>query len=128
MKHFFTINEFSNLVDSGYGTGLLAPGLSLPPAQVNQVRHHAVLGHGLAVRAVRAAGAAGLKVGPAENLTVCAPVVDTPEHVAASRTALRELNAGYLTVMLEGRYTDASGPCLTTGGACTAVLGERSDA
>src|SRR5438445_5210738 len=43
VKHFFTINEFTTFVEWGYGTGLLAPGLKLPPARLNQVRHHAVL-------------------------------------------------------------------------------------
>jgi len=51
VKHFFTINEFTTFVEWGYGTGLLAPGLKLPPARLNQVRHHAVLAHGLAVQA-----------------------------------------------------------------------------
>ncbi len=35
------------------------------------------------------------------------PAIATPEHIKAAETATRELNAGYLTVMLEGRYTDA---------------------
>jgi beta-glucosidase len=30
-----------------------------------------------------------------------------PDHVKAAETATRELNAAFLTVMLEGRYTDA---------------------
>jgi beta-glucosidase len=34
-------------------------------------------------------------------------VVETPEHIRAAKLAMRELNAGYLTVMLEGRYTGA---------------------
>jgi beta-glucosidase len=33
--------------------------------------------------------------------------MDNPEYVTAAETATRELNAPYLTVMLEGRYTDA---------------------
>jgi beta-glucosidase len=107
VRHFFTINEFSNLVDSGHATGLLAPGLQLPAAEVNQVRHHAVLAHGLAVQAIRAVRPTGVKIGPAENLNVVVPAIDTPENVEAARIAIRELNAGYLTVMLEGRYTDA---------------------
>jgi len=47
VKHFFTINEFTTFVEWGYGTGLLAPGLKLPPARLNQVRHHAVLAQAL---------------------------------------------------------------------------------
>jgi len=35
------------------------------------------------------------------------PIIETAENVAAAEHATRELNAGYLTVMLEGRYTDA---------------------
>src|SRR5215204_1690293 len=35
--------------------------------ELNQVRHHAVLGHGLAVQTIRARGPAGTKVGFAEN-------------------------------------------------------------
>ena len=107
IRHFFTINEFTTFVEGGHGTGLLAPGLTLPPAALNQVRHHAVLAHGLAVQAIRARGRKGTKLGPAENITTGVPIIETPEHIAAAERATRELNAGYLTVMLEGRYTDA---------------------
>jgi beta-glucosidase len=106
IRHFFTLNEFTTFVEGGHGSGLLAPGLSLPPDRLNQVRHHAVLAHGLAVQAIRAAGRDS-EVGPAENLTVIAPIAETDEHIRAAELAVREVNAGYLTVMLEGRYTDA---------------------
>ena len=107
VKYFFTINECSRLVDLGYGAELDAPGLSLPQSALNQVRHHVALGHGLAVQAVRAHGRAGTKVGPAENIVVCIPAIETPANIRAAEIATRELNAGYLGVMLEGKYTDA---------------------
>jgi beta-glucosidase len=66
-----------------------------------------VLAHGLGVQAVRASGRAGIKVGPAENMKPAFPVINTPENIRAAEQATRELNAPYLTVMLEGRYTDA---------------------
>jgi beta-glucosidase len=47
-----------------------------------------------------------VQVGFAENITTAVPVIDTPEHARAAEAATRELNAPYLTVMLEGRYTD----------------------
>jgi beta-glucosidase len=119
VKHFFTINEFRTFVDGGYqgmeaevGGGKafrisIAPGLRLDNAGLNQVRHHAVLGHGLAVQAIRAQGGSGTKVGFAEVMSNAVPPIGTPEYIEAAEAATRELNAPFLTVMLEGRYTDA---------------------
>ena len=62
--HFFTLNEIRTFVELGYGNGMFAPGpRRCRTARLNQVRHHAVLGHGLAVQAVRANGRGGTKVG-----------------------------------------------------------------
>lgn len=118
VRHFFTINEFRTFVDVGHrgaevkvGGGVvrfeLAPGLKLPPAELNQVRHHAVLGHGLAVQAIRAKGRPGTQCGPAEVISGAVPLIETPEHIKAAEVATREWNAPFLTVMLEGKYTDA---------------------
>ena len=43
----------------------------------------------------------------AENIVAALPAVETPENIRAAEIATREMNAAYLTVMLEGRYTDA---------------------
>lgn len=107
IKHIFTINEFGAFVELGYRLGIHAPGLKLPPGRFNQTRHHAVLGHGLAVQAIRAKARRGTKVGLAENITVCVPVVETPQHIEAAVRATREMNAQYMTVIQEGKYTDA---------------------
>jgi beta-glucosidase/6-phospho-beta-glucosidase/beta-galactosidase len=40
-------------------------------------------------------------------MVAAVPVMDTPDYVTAAETATRELNAAFLTVMLEGRSTDA---------------------
>ena len=104
---FFTLNEMRSFIDQGYGNGLFAPGLVLPKGRLNQARHQAVLGHGLAVQAVRAQGRGGTRVGMAENITTALPDLETPENIRAAERATREMNAPYLTVMLEGRYTDA---------------------
>lgn len=106
VKYIFTLNECSRFLNFGYGYGIDAPGLKLPPAELNQARHNAVLGHGLAVQAIRARGRAGTKIGPAENIAACLPAIDTPENVRAAEIATRELNAGFLNVILEGKYTD----------------------
>ena len=119
VKHYFTINEFRSFVDMGYqgvdvqvGGGKTlhmggAPGERLPNRDRNQVRHHAVLGHGLAVQAIRARGPAGTQVGFAENILIAVPFIETTAHIKAAEVATRELNAEFTTVMLEGRYTDA---------------------
>ena len=73
---------------------------------MNQARHNVVLGHGLAVQAIRARARAGTKIGIAENIAACVPAIDTPENVAATEIATRELNAGILNVIMEGKYTD----------------------
>ena len=107
VKHLFTLNETSAFVEQGYGTGVWAPGLNLPRGRLNQVRHHAVLGHGLAVQAIRARSKAGTEIGIADNVINAVPAVETPANIEAAGRAMRELNAAYLTVILEGRYTDA---------------------
>ena len=106
VKSIFTLNEPGRFVNFGYGWGIDAPGLKLPLAELNQVRHHVALGHGLAVQAIRARGRAGTRVGPAENIAACLPAIDTPANVRAAEIATRELNAGFLGVILEGKYTD----------------------
>jgi beta-glucosidase len=107
VHHFMTLNEMRSFVDIGYKDGRHAPGLTLPPAGVNQVRHHAVLAHGLGVQAIRANSRPGTKVGLAENISSTVPVIETPQHIEAAARAMREENAGYLTVIMEGKYTDA---------------------
>jgi hypothetical protein len=127
MRHYFTINEFRSFVEGGYqlvdvkvGGKTLhldgAPGLRLSDVELKQVRHHAVLSHGLAVQAIRARGPAGTKVGFAENIRVAVPIIDTLEYVQAAQAATRERNAGFMTVMLEGRYTDERLRSLRPGG------------
>jgi beta-glucosidase len=118
VKRYFTINEFFSFVDVGH-RGIdtvvdgkktrieLAPGLRLSNARLNQVRHHAVLAHGLSVQAIRANGKPGTKCGPADNLGTAVPAIETPDNIKAAEIATREINAGYLTVILEGKYTDA---------------------
>jgi beta-glucosidase len=116
--HFFTINEFRSFTEAGYKgfeipaaggtrTVFLAPGLKLPAAEFYQVRHHTVLAHGLSVQAIRAKARQGTKIGPAENIEIIVPLIEAAEHIKAAEMATRERNAPFLTVMLEGRYTDA---------------------
>jgi len=106
VKHFMTTNEFVCFTDLGYKIGQFAPGLKLPDAQVNQIRHHGILAHGLGVQAIRANAPSGTLVGLAENATVFAPVMETDADIAAAQKATRIENAPFLTALMEGKYVD----------------------
>lgn len=106
VKDFFTINEFRTFIEMGYGSGVFAPGTKLPEEKLGQVRHNAVFAHGLAVQAIRANSQSDVKVGLADNLSIAVPVIETEKNIKASKIAMRELNASYLTVILEGKYTE----------------------
>ena len=107
ISHFMTMNELDSFVELGYGNGRFAPGLKLAPGALAQVRHYSVLGHGMALQAIRAATKAGTKVGLAQDATATTPVIENDVNIRAARVALREENAAYLTVIMEGKYTDA---------------------
>jgi beta-glucosidase len=105
VKHFFTTNEIRSFVEIGYSDGVHAPGLKVGRKRLAQLTHHAVLGHGLAVQAIRARAKAGTKVGLAENPTAPVPATYSQADIAAAREAMRQENAAYLTAICEGRYT-----------------------
>jgi beta-glucosidase len=106
VKNIMTVNELRCFTDLSHKVGIHAPGLKLPDAQVNQVRHNGVLAHGLAVQAIRAHAKPGTQVGIADNTVFYVPVMETEEHVAAAKKATREMNAMFLTAIMEGRYID----------------------
>jgi beta-glucosidase len=106
VEHFMTTNEIVCFTDLGYKIGQFAPGLKLPDAQVNQIRHHGILAHGLGVQAIRANARSSAQVGLAENATVYAPVIETDADIAAAQKATREGNAPFLTALMEGKYID----------------------
>ena len=104
VRHFMTTNEIVCFTDLSYKSGLFAPGLKLGDGAVNQIRHHAVLAHGLGVQAVRANATTGTQVGFAENPRVYVPVIETPEHIEAAKRAFRQENAPFISTVLEGKY------------------------
>jgi beta-glucosidase len=132
VRHFMTMNEISTFIGNGYGSTAMAPGLALKGQALAQARHNALLGHGLAVQAIRAATSAQTRVGSAEGIDAAMPAFDAPEHVAAARKAAVEENAGYLTAMHTGRYTDqylrelgANAPKFTPGDM--RIIGSKTD-
>jgi beta-glucosidase len=106
---FMTINEFWCFLDQGYAAEwAFAPGKTAPRKVINQAKHNAVWGHGLAVQAIRAAlGSKCPPVGLAENIPNIVPILEQPEHIAAAKEALRELSGMFITPIMEGKYHPA---------------------
>jgi len=106
VTNYFTVNEIMCFTFLGYGSGIFAPGLKLDTKTVNQTIHNGALAHGYAVQAIRANAKQPVKVGVVENTPACVPVIETPEHIAAAKTAFRFKEANRLTLMQEGRFPE----------------------
>ncbi len=106
VTNFFTVNELLCFTDLGHKDGVFAPGLKLSNQAVNQVRHNGCLGHGYCALALKANAKQPIRVGLADNPNYCVPIWETPEHIAAARTAYRLQAAPFTTVCMEGRYPE----------------------
>lgn len=105
INNYITTNEFANFTDKAYGTGFLAPGKMYDEDKLCVIRHNALYGHGLAVKAIRDVCDVDVRVGIAEGLNCCIPVYDSENHIKAARTAFRRSNM-FITTILEGAYPD----------------------
>jgi beta-glucosidase len=101
---WITLNEPVVVTWNGHIEGSHAPGLKLG-LDAFPVAHHQLLGHGLAVAALRAA-TPGVPVGITNNYGPCHPATDSAEDVAAAafRDALH--NHLYTDPVLLGRYPE----------------------
>ena len=106
VKNYFTVNEISNFTDACYNTagGYFPPMVKCSLKEERQAVHNALLGHGLAVRALRENGGSGLEIGLAENPDVFIPAIETSENINAALQAFRMANAARLTAVCEGAY------------------------
>jgi len=104
VKNWFTINEFICYTFLGYGNGIHAPGEKVERKALNQLTHHALLGHGLAVDEIRANAKSPIQVGLAENYRCFVPIMETPEHIAAAKKAFRTENGNLLVPVITGQY------------------------
>jgi len=102
VKTWTTLNEPWCSAYLGYGSGRHAPGIT-DPASVFKAVHHLLLGHGLAARALRSAGAQSVSITLNPNSVL--PL--DPEN-AADREAARIVdglhNRIFLDPMIKGEY------------------------
>ncbi len=97
-----TLNEPWCSAFLGYASGHHAPGREDPAASV-RAAHHLLLGHGLAVEAMRSARP-DLRYGITLNLYPTSTVGDDPADVDAARRVDGQCNRLFLDPVLAGRY------------------------
>ena len=101
VDRWITLNEPWCSAWLGYGRGLHAPGRRDVSAALSST-HHLLLGHGLAVAALRANDAA--PIGITLNLTTAIAASDHPDDIAAARRVDGQSNRLYLDAVLRGSY------------------------
>jgi len=112
VKHYITLNEPQCFLGLGYGSGLHAPGKRLSPHALARCIHHALLAHGGATAAMRAASASPLEIGLASTGNICFPASDGCIKAAYDATfALQEGDWTFshrwlLDPAVFGRYPD----------------------
>jgi len=94
VQDWFTVNEPLCSAWIGHLEGRMAPG-EQDIARAVPAAHHLLLGHGLAVQALRAA-APGARVGAVVNLSPCEPASADPADLAAARRADGHTNRWWL--------------------------------
>lgn len=110
---WMTINELPCFTVVGYDVGkpgYHAPGTAVATKkEVWQTAHHALLGHGKAVQAIRAASPRKCRIAIADCPGTTVPVSESPADIAAAGKAYHDFvwNGGVTFPMLTGRYSDA---------------------
>ena len=110
VTHWMTLNEILTFVQVGYGIrnpAPHAPGLAMATEKDRlQLSHHAMLAHGKAAQAIRASSPRACSVAIAENFNPFIPVIETAEHIEATRLAFTRTyaNGGIIVPLLTGQY------------------------
>jgi beta-glucosidase len=113
VRDWLTLNEPQVFLGAGHHEGRHAPGDRLPLGQVLTAGHHALLAHGLAVRAIRAMTPTPARVGFAPVARVKVPASETARDVEAAERATFSVdrptpwtNSWWLDPVYLGRYPE----------------------
>jgi beta-glucosidase len=111
VRHWITLNEPQVFLSHGHREGIHAPGLKLPLRDVLQCGHHALLAHGRAVQALRAAASERLEIGYSPMGIAKIPASASDADVAAARAATHATprdhlftNAWWMDPIFRGEY------------------------
>ena len=107
VRTWITLNEPVVHMAEGYAFGTHAPGRALL-FDALPAAHHQLLGHGLAVRALRAAGAPTVMI--TNNCTPVLPASDAEEDVRAAAIYDAFHNGLFMDPVLTGAYPEAVAP------------------
>jgi beta-glucosidase len=99
---YATLNEPFCSAYLGYEAGVHAPGL-VGQANGRKAAHHLLLGHGLAMQALRK-NCPNVLNGIVLNFTPCYPLTDSPADIEATRIADEYINQWYMQPVMEGTY------------------------
>nr|WP_249715107.1 GH1 family beta-glucosidase [Micromonospora sp. NBRC 107566] len=102
VRYWTTLNEPWCSAFLGYGSGTHAPGIQDAAATI-RATHHLLLGHGLAVQALRAGGTEP-QAGVTLNLYAISSQTDSPADADAARRIDGLANRLFLDPVLLGRY------------------------
>jgi beta-glucosidase len=102
---WITVNEPQVVANNGYRTGEHAPGLR-DAAAAAAANHHLLLGHGLALQALRAAGAADVGITLDQNPVRVLADAGSGELERARLVTDAMANGLYLGPVLHGRYPE----------------------
>ncbi|MET7401203.1 GH1 family beta-glucosidase [Dactylosporangium sp. NPDC005572] len=103
VRHWTTINEPKVASHAGYGTGIHAPGIR-DLALRDRAVHHLLLGHGLALQALRPGGNT---LGITLDVSPVLPYSPDPQDIAAARRVDVDSHRLFLDPLLTGRYPAA---------------------
>ncbi|HVU51442.1 MAG TPA: GH1 family beta-glucosidase [Polyangia bacterium] len=113
VRHFMPLNEPQVFLGAGLVQGRHAPGDKLTFAELLRATHHALLAHGRAVQAIRAAAGGKVEVGCAQASYNSVPATPAAEDLAAARARFLatadesyKQNAWWLDAMVLGRYPE----------------------
>jgi beta-glucosidase len=88
VTHWMTYNEPQCFIGLGHQNGTYAPGDKLRFDEILLASHHALLGHGLSVQAMRANAKSALTIGIAPVGMTRMPFEETPANIEATRQAM----------------------------------------
>ena len=109
VQRWITLNEPWCSSFLGYASGRHAPGAQEGEGAL-AAAHHLLLGHGLAVAALRADAREGQQVGITLNLQPVSAATSSLQDLAASERAQLRANLLFTDPVLEGRYPDLARP------------------